>query len=328
MDKKKIDKKNKINYKLKRKIVQIIAAICTNAHVSGFITGKIYKGPIKQACVPGLNCYSCPGAVGGCPIGSLQAVISDIKYKFSFYVVGFLVLIGTIFGRLICGWVCPFGLVQELLYKIPIPKKDIFKNVKFLKYLKYIILAVFVIILPMFWVNDIGVGSPTFCKYICPAGTLEAGIPLVLLNEGLRSSIGFIYKWKLSILIITIILSIITFRPFCRFICPLGAIYGLFNPISLIQLDVDKNKCIKCKKCTRTCKLGVEAYKTPNSPECIRCAECIYECPTNALKFKVKTKDENMENNIGKDSDDRGINSRGIDLKGIKAKEIDIKKIF
>ena len=103
--------------------IQALWAFITNSHVTGFVTGKIYTGKLKNACVPGLNCYSCPGAVGACPIGSLQAVIGSWNFKMAYYVVGFLIFIGAMVGRLICGFLCPFGLIQDLLNKIPFPKK-------------------------------------------------------------------------------------------------------------------------------------------------------------------------------------------------------------
>lgn len=276
--------------KHKRRLVQIITALGTNSYIKGFLNGNIYKGKIKQFCVPGLNCYSCPGALGSCPIGSLQAVIGSIDYYFSFYVLGLISLFGSLIGRLVCGWICPFGFIQELLYKIK-SKKFRISGRNPLKYLKYVLLLVFVILMPMFLVNQVGIGAPAFCKYICPAGTLEAGIPLTLLNPSLRQAIGVIFSWKVFLLLATIIVSIITYRPFCRFICPLGAIYGLFNPISLYRLEVAEDKCIKCNKCTQICKLDIETYKTPNSSECIRCGDCIKACPTNAItsKFRLKS---------------------------------------
>ncbi|WP_459253863.1 4Fe-4S binding protein [Haloimpatiens myeolchijeotgali] len=276
----------------KRKIVQFTAAVLTNANLKGFIQGKIYKGNTKRICIPGLNCYSCPGALGSCPIGSLQSVIGGKNYKFSYYILGFLIFFGALFGRFICGWLCPFGLVQDLLYKISLPKVKISKRLQILKYLKYVILLVFVIILPMFWVNSVGMGDPAFCKYICPAGTLEGGIPLVIMNKALRVSLGFLFKWKVTILIINCILSIIIFRPFCRFICPLGAIYSLFNPISIYSYKVDSEKCTNCKICSSKCKLDIEVYKKPNSLECIRCGECIKACPQNAIKVNFLTKNK------------------------------------
>lgn len=276
--------------KFNRKFIQTITTIGTNSYINGFLTGTIYKGKVKQFCVPGLNCYSCPGSLGSCPIGSLQAVIGSIDYHLSFYVLGIIGLFGSLMGRLVCGWLCPFGLIQELIYKIKSRKFRISgKNP--LKYLKYGVLIIFVILMPMLVVNQVGIGGPAFCKYICPAGTLEAGIPLIILNPSLRSALGFIFSWKVFLLIVTIVGSILIYRPFCRFICPLGAIYGIFNPISLYRLEIAEYKCTKCNRCTKTCKLDIEIYKTPNNPECIRCGDCIKACPTNAIKSKFGTKD-------------------------------------
>lgn len=93
--------------------VQVVFTILSNGYLIGFAEGKIYRGISKRVCVPGLNCYSCPGAVASCPIGSLQAVLGSKDFKMSFYLVGFLMVIGSIFGRFICGWFCPFGLEGE-----------------------------------------------------------------------------------------------------------------------------------------------------------------------------------------------------------------------
>ena len=132
----------------------------SNGYAYGWARGKIYRGDNKQFCLPGLNCYSCPGAVAACPIGSLQAVLDSGSYKFSLYVFGIIGFLGMIFGRLICGWMCPFGFFQDLLYKIPFFKKV--KNLpghKYAIYLKYVILLLFVIILPMTVLNAGGVAS-------------------------------------------------------------------------------------------------------------------------------------------------------------------------
>mgnify|MGYP005928093319 FL=1 len=210
--------------------IQALWAALTNSHISGFITGKIYTGKLKNVCVPGLNCYSCPGARGACPIGSLQAVIGSWNFKMAYYVAGFLIFVGALLGRLVCGFLCPFGLIQDLLNKIPFPKKiRTFRGDKLLRKLKYVIFLVFVIILPMFVVDIMGQGAPYFCKLICPAGTLEGGIPLVLLNKSMRSAVGWLYMWKNTILVITIILSIMIYRPFCKYICPLGAASNIFK---------------------------------------------------------------------------------------------------
>lgn len=263
-------------------IFQFLSAIFTNPFVLNFFQGKIYRGKLKNICVPGLNCYSCPGAAGGCPIGSFQAVVGAAKFSFSYYIVGIVILIGTVLGRIVCGFLCPFGWFQELLHKIP-GKKFSTKPFHYLTYCKYIILIVFVWILPITVVNEVGMGNPFFCKYICPAGILEGGIPLSIVNEGIRASLGWLFTWKSVILIGIVLLSIFFYRPFCKWICPLGAFYALFNKISVYQLRIDKEKCTSCGLCSKVCKMDVEVFRTPNHTECIRCGDCVHACPHHAI---------------------------------------------
>lgn len=264
--------------------VQICFTAVSNGYILGFAKGRIYTGALKKICVPGLNCYSCPGALGSCPIGSLQAVIGSTNYKFSFYVIGTLMVIGALCGRLVCGFLCPFGLVQDLLFRIPRLKKiRTLRADKFLRPLRFVVLGVFVIILPMFVVDFSGQGEPWFCKYICPSGTLFAAFPLTLMNEGLREAAGFLFAWKSVILVILLVLSIFIYRPFCRWLCPLGAIYSLFNPFSLYRYHIDKDKCTKCGKCRTACGFGIKVYENPNSFDCIRCGKCRDACPESAI---------------------------------------------
>lgn len=264
--------------------IQIGFTAITNGYVKGFTDGSIYTGSLKSACLPGLNCYSCPGALGSCPIGSLQAVIATRNYSFSYYLVGFFLMIGALLGRFVCGWLCPFGLVQDLLHKIPVGRKiAAFKGDRYLRFLKYGILVIFVILLPMFALDFVGQGEPWFCKWICPSGTLLAGWPLVLLNEGIGKSIGLLFAWKNLILIALIILSVIIYRPFCKYLCPLGAIYGFFNPIALYRHRIDKDKCLNCYDCQRACKMNICVNEKPNSAECIRCGDCISACKIKAI---------------------------------------------
>jgi len=269
---------------IKKNAIQAVATLVTNANLKGFFDGKIYKGNTKVACVPGLNCYSCPGAIGSCPIGSLQAVIGSKKFSISYYVIGIIILIGALFGRLVCGLLCPFGFVQDLLYKIPTPKFKIpAKLDRVLRYMKYLILLTFVILLPMFLVDAFGNGAPYFCKLICPAGTLGGALPLLAKNEGLRSTIGFLFFWKLSILIVVVALSIFTYRPFCKYICPLGALYSFFNKVGFYKMEFVSDKCVNCGLCERACKMDISVRANPNSLECIRCGACTAACRHGAL---------------------------------------------
>lgn len=280
-----MDKKKKV-HEWKRHGVQALWALFTNSYLLGFAQGKIYKGKLKNLCVPGLNCYSCPGALGACPIGAMQAVIGNWNFKFAFYVAGFLMFVGALLGRVVCGWLCPFGLIQDLLHKIPFPKKiGTFRGDLLLRKLKYLIFIVFVILLPLFVVDILGQGSPWFCKLICPAGTLEGGIPLVLLNQSMRSALGWLYAWKNVLLAVNVFLSILVYRPFCKYICPLGAVYSVFNPVSVFRYRVDREACVGCGICADVCRMQVDPVKNANHPECIRCGACKKACPTGAIRY-------------------------------------------
>ena len=268
-----------------RLYIQVIFTIITNGYYKGFYTGNIYSGKLKAICVPGLNCYSCPGALASCPIGAIQSVITKRNYTLSFYMMGFFLVVGGFLGRFVCGWLCPFGLFQDLLYKIPFIKKiNKFYMDKYLNYLKYIILIIFVVILPLTVLDIVGQGSPWFCTYVCPSGSLFAGIPLVATRAELYEVTGFLFKWKISILIVLSLLSVIIYRPFCRYICPLGVIYGFFNGVAFLRYEINEKKCINCNKCNEVCKLNINVINNPNSSQCIRCGDCKNICPTNAIR--------------------------------------------
>lgn len=268
---------------MKRKIVQALSALLHNAYIPGFIRGRIYTGPVKHICVPGFNCYSCPGAVGACPIGSLQAVAAGVRHQVSLYVLGLLMLFGAVAGRWICGWLCPFGLIQELLYKIPTRKIKVPARLKPLRYLKYVLLAVFVLLLPALWVNALGIGSPRFCEFICPAGTLTGAVPLLISVPSLRDMAGSLFLLKASIAVAVVVGSVLIFRPFCRWMCPLGAVYALFNKVSLYRMHVDSHTCTHCGRCAHVCPMGVDPMRDPNAAECIRCGICREACPHGSL---------------------------------------------
>lgn len=262
----------------KRKIIQVACALVCNCNLPGFLNGQIYQGQLKSVCVPGLNCYSCPGAVASCPVGSLQSALVSARYKIPCYIVGLLFLMGVLLGRVICGFLCPFGFFQELLYKIPSRKIRKGRWSRRLSLLKYGILFIFVIGIPL-WLAE-----PGFCKYICPAGTLEAGLPLTAADDSLRNLTGLLFSWKILILILIIVSAIFVFRSFCRFLCPLGAFYSFFHKTACFGMEIDEEKCTRCGACTFFCKMDV---KKAGDRECVQCGECRKVCKEQALMWKT-----------------------------------------
>ena len=276
---------NKIGFAKLRLMVQIIYTIVTNGYAYGYLNGKIYKGPLKYACVPGLNCYSCPGAIGSCPMGALQAALNERKVQVPFAVLGFLFIFGSIFGRFICGWLCPFGLLQDLLHKIPVFKKK--KKLPYhevLKYGKYVVLFGLVIVGSSFVFTGLA-KVPAFCKYLCPSGTFMGALPLLTANTSLRAQAGALFAWKAVILGMIVLLSAKVYRPFCQYLCPLGAVYGWFNKFSLVQIRWEQESCTSCMACQRACPVDLPPEKISVSPECIKCGKCVDACKAGCLRF-------------------------------------------
>ena len=277
--------KKRIRKPAARRLVQLYAALLYNANLKGFIDGHIYSGDLKAACVPGFNCYSCPGAIASCPLGALQNALSAAGHTAPWYILGILTLFGVMLGRTICGWICPLGLIQELLHKIPTPKIRKSRLTRKLSYLKYAILAVFVIAIPLFYGVIRGVILPGFCKYICPAGTLEGAVG-ILQNPANSSSFFqlkalFTNKWV--IMLVIGLACVFCYRSFCRFLCPLGAIYGFFNRFAVTGVKVNPERCNNCGACVMKCQMDVRHV---GDHECISCGKCMDTCAQGAISLK------------------------------------------
>lgn len=285
-----------------RLTVQMVFTILTNGYAYGFFNGKIYQGNLKYLCTPGLNCYSCPGAIASCPIGALQALLNQQGFHIPFGVLGFFFLFGSVLGRFICGWLCPFGLIQDLLYKIPVFRKR--KRLPFhriLKYGKYVVLITLVCVGSMFLFDGFA-KVPAFCKYLCPSGTLLGAVPLLAANDLLRGQVGGLFLWKAGVLSFIMLLSVKVYRPFCQYLCPLGAIYGWFNRFSFVQIRWEKERCLSCGACEKACPVALSVTEISRSPECIRCGKCVASCPEKCLHFSPDPKMPQGDGATGEES--------------------------
>ncbi|MEW5784646.1 MAG: 4Fe-4S binding protein [Bacillota bacterium] len=265
---------------VRRRLVQFLSTLLANAKLGNFLSGQIYRGPLKQVCVPFLNCYGCPAALGACPLGSLQSLAEAPQSRLSFYVWGGMLLAGGLAGRFICGWLCPFGLLQDLLKR---GSRIRLRLPKYLPALKFLLLPL-VVLLPAVVVDQYGFGSPYFCQFICPAGTLTAGLPLLASGPEFYHLIGPLFWFKLALLFLILAAAVIYYRPFCRVLCPLGAFWGLFNRIAYFRL-IAAPSCAACGRCSQTCPVQLTLPGQLNSSECIRCLDCVKACPHGALKF-------------------------------------------
>ena len=313
------------------RIGQIIGAVVLNAYILAYIQNKvIYQGFFKSIPEPVLNCYGGPLSVFACPMGSLQQIIGI--HRIPFFIIGFFIIIGIVIGRMACAWICPFGLIQDLLYKIKsfklgLPKfapvltmtffvigyliaHFFFANFlliwRILSVVGFVVVGIvadnlikwqikkfdltavkFLILIGVALIFAYYTGEPWYCK-LCPQGTLQAGIPLVLWDpvHSLRRLVGWLYYTKIGILIVTLVLSIPIKRPFCRVVCPIGAIYAIFNKFSLLHLKLDAKECKTCRLCERVCPMGIEVHQNSNQLDCIRCFECVWHCSPRSIEIK------------------------------------------
>jgi polyferredoxin len=168
-------------------------------------------------------------------------------------------------GRLFCGNVCPIGYAQDFIFKIPFfVKIKTFKLDKYVRLLKYFNIFVNFLLLPM--LAFVGI-------YHIAQDNEQAGPPRIILIA----------------LAAVIVFTIIIRRPFCKYLCPVGAVSSLFNKFSFYKYKTLNEKCIQCGVCSKKCKMDIIPYTMKNSLECIRCGYCKKVCPKNAIitGFKI-----------------------------------------
>lgn len=251
----------------KRRVVQTISLLALHSS----------WGPeLKWFCNPVLSCHSCVLAWFACPVGIFVHYAG--WHLFPFIAVGTLLFIGAMIGRMLCGWVCPFGFLMDLLYKIPSPKFDF---PAWTSYVKYAVLIGTVFTIPVF------LGESTmysFCRF-CPASALQVTIPN-LVTAGF-TEVSVATAVKLGILVVVLTVAVFSSRSFCKILCPIGAFLGPLNYISFWAISLPaKRPCTGCKKCDQICPSNGQPFSRiskgtpPNrTADCAVCHDCQHACP-------------------------------------------------
>lgn len=225
-------------------------------------------------CGPFFYCHSCPAAAFACPIGLLQNHLA--LGSFPFYALGTLGVFGLALGRFWCGWACPFGAIQDVV--LWVRRRGDLVNLRRAAWTKFVVLG---LVLLLAW----AVADLLFCK-ICPAGSLFAAIPHRFVSPEL--SFGTFFYVHLATLAVSVVAFFLIGRFWCRYLCPLGAIFGAFNPVSMLKVRVNFNECNRCRQCLDVCPVKIEELEdVENSTDCIRCGKCVEACNNKALKISA-----------------------------------------
>jgi polyferredoxin/ferredoxin len=220
-------------------------------------------------------------------LNPLQAVAAMIggRELILLYLPALLTVVATLlFGRVWCGWICPFGAILELFGRTGrIIKWQNLRDLKYVVLFTVVVMAIF--------------GSLAF-MYFEPITILVRGLtalfrPAVELFQAEESTFltFFGFNWWLFAIpfALVIMLNFIERRFWCRYLCPLGALVGLGSKISWIKRLVDQKSCVQCGDCAELCTMGAisDKHEFKSDPaECILCMDCAAPCPKAAISFE------------------------------------------
>lgn len=266
--------------RIKRLISQVALLFSSNLGAFGLKTGF---------CYPFFYCNACPTATSACPIRAIEVGLfkADFKLRLLLYPILTIGTIGILTGRAVCGWACPIGLLQRFTGKISryfksksktAKKSNRFRIDSYLRYTKYAVFISLVLITPIF------IGF--MFTDICPVGMLTGTFPILLLNPTKYVPNEFFYG-AIVVFALFIVLIILVERGWCKYFCPVGAMLAPFNKISLLYISIDKNNCIHCNLCSKSCPMGIDVPNMNRDPECILCGKCIDACPKGIIKYEA-----------------------------------------
>ena len=225
--------------------------------------------------------------------------------------VSFFLIIVLTFGRSLCGWACPFGLIQDFITRIRtflgIASKEFSQSThENLSLIRFALLGLFILLSVSIGISAIGDATAgqvlqgylpdgifqtaPYCA-ICPTPSLFYILKVVTFQAPLdiNNPVHIIMWLMIGIFIVG---SFLQPRFFCRYICPTGAMSSPFNKVSLLHLHKDVDKCTKCNVCYTNCPMRIREVLDEDKKErlgdvdCIFCGECVEKCPDRALTIK------------------------------------------
>lgn len=290
-----------------RRVVQFLSFI--------FFSAVIFNLGELPILLPVLWTWGGPQNTVGDAFTALQFMLYDVV--FPWLVIASFLIIGVLLGKSLCGWVCPFGFVQDLIGFIR--RKHMKVSVRThegMVYVKYAVAGIILFVSISFsaaklmgvhqgYENALGVFARAPFTALSPAETLFATLPRMVLDIGYAvtqtpfpdvtsaiSAMPLLFWIQLSIMIGVLVLIAYVPRGWCKYFCPYGAIMAILNRFSFLGLRRDLVKCTKdeCRLCVEVCPMRVRILDLPwekfSDPECIYCLKCVDVCPYKAIRLK------------------------------------------
>lgn len=240
---------------------------------------------LKICLYSGIELLFLPRSCGLLPNRGVAGAVESKRFSCSFRCLGRLLRVREPAGTLRLRLAVSLWAGTGSLHKIPIFKKK--KRLPYhhiLKYGKYAVLIFLCVSVPCFCLGDLR-NSPRSVNICVPPAPCSVQSLCSVQMRPWRGQAGGLFLWKLGILIAVVLLSIKIYRPFCQYLCPLGAIYGWFNRFSLVQIQWEKELCVSCMACEKACPVSLSLQEISRSSECIRCGKCVDACPQKCLHF-------------------------------------------
>jgi ferredoxin-type protein NapH len=290
-----------------RRVVQFLSFI--------FFSAVIFNLGELPVLLPVLWTWGGPQNTVGDAFTALQFMLYDAV--FPWLAIASFLIISALLGKSLCGWICPFGFVQDLISFIKRKRtKFSARTHESMIYVKYAVAGVALLVSITFsatklmgihqsYESALGVFAKAPFTALSPAETLFATLPKMVLDirYGVTqtpfpdvtseiSALPPLFWIQFFIMVGVLVFAAYVPRGWCKYFCPYGAIMAVLNRFSFLGLRRDLVKCAKdeCRLCVEACPMRVRildlSWEKFSDPECIYCLKCVDVCPYRAIKLK------------------------------------------